>query len=189
MDTRDGLVCPQSFPSLGTICSSSTHSLHLGVLKGMIRSFPSSANSSTDFSTHAPLNPGSRVLPVRSSCMAAFFISRFLAMSAPRLSSRASTSESAAAMAFCSENGGQAIGNNASLATESPGCAEDSEYWLRFISLKTYVNHGIKISGWAVTTTACSEAKKRPFTSKTFPHRAPWRPIKQKLPSWVKRAV
>ena len=51
-----------------------------------------SASLPTTFTSHSPSNPGSRVLPVRSCCMAACLRSRFLAISRSRPSSRASTS-------------------------------------------------------------------------------------------------
>ena len=52
--------------------------------------------------SHAPLNPGRRLLPVRSCCMAACLMARFLAISASNAASNPSTSDNASAMARCS---------------------------------------------------------------------------------------
>lgn len=54
----------------------------------------------------SPANPGRRVLPVRSCCIAAVLRSRFLAMRRPKPSSNASTSLRALAMARCSSSVG-----------------------------------------------------------------------------------
>ena len=61
------------------------------------------------FTSHSPPNPGNRVLPVRSCCIVACLISRFLAMSLSSDVIRASTSLRAAAMARCSGRGGRGI--------------------------------------------------------------------------------
>ena len=51
-------------------------------------------------------HPGNRVWPVRSCCMVACLRSRFLAISWSSLASKASTSDSAEAIARCSERDG-----------------------------------------------------------------------------------
>ena len=59
------------------------------------------------FVSHSPLKPGRRVLPVRSCCMAACLMARFLAISASNAPSNPSTSDNASAMARCSAEAGK----------------------------------------------------------------------------------
>ena len=72
--------------------------------------------------THSFVNPGRRVLPVRSCCMAACLMARFLAISASSDSSNLSTSDNAPAMARCS----YLFGGNANLR-------DLRESWLIFV--------------------------------------------------------
>lgn len=55
---------------------------------------------------HFPLSPGRRVLPVRSCCIAACLMARFLTISRSSDAISPSTSDNAAAMARCSSTGG-----------------------------------------------------------------------------------
>ncbi len=76
------------------------------------------------FTDHSPANPGSLLFPVSNSCMAPCLICRFLTMPCSRASMRASASERAVAMAFCSFSvGGKGMSNFRIRPNASFGCA------------------------------------------------------------------
>ena len=85
------------------ICSDSIQSPSLKY------SFLPSASLNRVTTSHSPLNPGSLLFPLSSSCMAPCLICFFLEIRASREEMRASTSERAVAMACCSGRGGSGI--------------------------------------------------------------------------------
>ena len=74
---------------------------------GVVPLVMSSHSSLNRFTSHSPLNPGRRCLPVRSCCMAAFLTACFLAISLSNAWIRLSTSDKALAMTRCSAGRGK----------------------------------------------------------------------------------
>jgi len=78
-------------------------------LRGLFAEATNSTTSPILVLVQLPQNPGRRVLPVRSCCIAPCFSARFLAMRVSRASRRASTSLRTSAMARCSGRGGMGM--------------------------------------------------------------------------------